>query len=829
MSDPYKNVERFHPSATEGLTSAQVEERQRMGLSNAYNNVKTKSYGQIIKDNLVTFFNILNIVLAVLVFSTGHYKDLAFMLLIIINLAIGISQEIASKRTLDKLSLLVAPDAVVIRNGKEEKVPEQNVVLDDIIVLRLGDQIIADAVVESGVIEVNESLITGESDTITKRPGDYLYSGSFVVSGAGSARVDGVGENSFANRISSGVKQAKFHRSELRSAINTILKIVGTIVIPVGILMFWRQAYMEGMSLDDNILRTVAAMIGMIPEGLFLLTSMSLAVSAVVLAYKKTLVQDLYCIETLARVDVLCLDKTGTITEGKMHVSDVIPIKPDVEYGKILSYLAGTAPDENSTMSAIVDKFGAADPGNIAHVIPFSSARKFSGTSFKDSGTYILGAFEFVFPGGQHAQLKQQSDALATQGNRVLVLAQSKKVTEDNELPEGLEPLCFILIRDKIRPDAAKTLAYFYEQGVDVKIISGDNEQTVQRIAQLVGVHGADRAIDASTLTTPKQIASAVEEYEVFGRVTPDQKKEMIMALEKSGHTVAMTGDGVNDVLALREADCSVAMASGSEAAKNISTLVLLDSNFAHMPDIVLEGRKVVNNIQRVATLFITKTIYSVLLALFSITILTYGYPFSPLQLTLISFVTIGMPAFFLALEPNKGRVTGSFLMNVFKRSLPGGVSVTLAIVLVNVFAAFFPCTVGQVSTLCIVVTTWIGMLVVIRVSRPFTPLRIGIVALSIFAFVICYTLLGWFFDISELVWEQWVFIGIMCLAFTLLQRAMETAMGKLFSVLRAKTTLQQMEKRLDEIEREADDDTTPAFSDLKSLRSILRRRNKDQ
>lgn len=823
MTDPYAGIKRFTPTASEGLTPAQVRERQEQGLTNAYNNIKTKSYGKIFKDNLLTFFNILNLVLAVLVAFTGHYKDLAFMVLIAANTTIGLVQEIASKRTLDKLSLLVASTALVVRGGQEEKVPESEVVLDDIMVLHIGDQIVADAVVRDGSLEVNESLITGESDIIRKRPGDYLYSGSFVVSGTGHAAVDGVGEHSFANRISSGVKHSKTHHSELRRAVNTILKIVGVIVIPVGLLMFWRQANIEGMSLDDNILRTVAAMIGMIPEGLFLLTSMALAASAVILAYKQTLVQDLYCIETLARVDVLCLDKTGTITEGKMHVAGIIPLRDSAGCERILGELAASSPDENSTMSAVRDKFHAEKPADIAHVIPFSSDRKFSGTSFEGTGTYILGAYEFVFRDNGSTALKKQSDALAAEGNRVLVLAHSPEVVRDNELPGGLEPLCFVLIRDKIRADAAETLAYFYDQGVDLKIISGDSEQTVQKVAEQVGVKGASMAIDASTLKTKQELEQAVEKYHVFGRVTPDQKKEMVHALERAGHTVAMTGDGVNDVLALREADCSVAMASGSEAAKNISTLVLLDSNFAHMPDIVLEGRKVVNNIQRVATLFITKTIYSVLLALFSITILASGYPFSPLQLTLIAFVTIGFPSFFLALEPNKARVKGNFLFNVFQRSLPGGALVLLGVIFVNLFSAFYPCTPGEISTLCIIVTTWVGFIVVIKVSSPFTVIRKVILGATAAVFVLCYVFLAWFFDISQLSWQQWTFIAILCAVCPFLMLLMEKAVHKLFKVLERRSTWQHMEQTLDEIEQAAEDSASPGFISLDELRRRLK------
>ncbi|MBD5558821.1 MAG: cation-translocating P-type ATPase [Clostridia bacterium] len=781
-----------------GLTGAQVRERQEAGQTNAFRTVQTKSYWRIIRDNLFTFFNILNVILAVLVCLTGQYKDAAFMLLIIANLAIGISQEIASKKTLDKLSLVVAADATVIRDGQELKIPQSDVVVDDILLVRSGNQIVADADVVHGQVEVNEAMITGESDTITKGPGDRLHSGSYVVSGAAYAHVDKVGAESYANRISSSIKQEKKHRSELQDAVNGILRIVSIIVIPIGVLMFWRQAFIDDLSLNSNILHTVAAMIGMIPEGLFLLTSMSLATSAVILAYKKTLVQNLYCIETLARVDVLCLDKTGTITEGKMHVAGTVPIRENTDIEGIMKKLGGAFIDQNSTMLALRDHFGSEQDPGIHHVIPFSSARKFSGASYDGQGTYVIGAFEFVFPKDKNEALASQSRALAAEGNRVLVLAHSPQVTEGDSLPDSLEPLAFILVSDKIRPDAEATMKYFYNQGVDLKVISGDSEATVQQVARKVGIHGADRAIDATTLKTEDDIRKAVRKYNIFGRVTPEQKKQMVQALEKEGHTVAMTGDGVNDVQALREADCSVAMASGSQAAKNISTLVLLDSDFAHMPEVVAEGRKVVNNIQRVATLFVTKIIYAILVAVSSMMLLSDGYPFSPLQLTLISFVTIGFPSFFLALEPNNTRIKGNFLVNVFQRSLPGGISVVLGIYLVELFSAFFPCTADQVSTMAILTTTIIGMLVVIKVSRPFTLQRGFIVAACVVIFVLCYYFLGWFFDISELVWQQWVFIGAMGVLFPFLTMIMEKGVGALLRWLQSRPALRRLAGRLE-------------------------------
>ncbi len=799
MDDNGKELVRFAPEYNQGLTSAQAEQRAQEGLSNAYHNNKTKSYRKIFKDNLLTFFNILNAVLAGLVIATGYYKDLAFMIVIIANLAIGLFQEIASKRTLDKLSLLVAAKVIVIRNGQEIQINASELVLDDIMLLKSGNQISADGILQHGTLEVNESLISGESDVIVKHPGDFLYSGSYVVSGNAYAQVERVGEESFANQISSGMKVSQPHVSALKGSINKILRIVSFIVIPIGVLMFLRQGTIDDIGITGNILKTVAAMIGMIPEGLFLLTSMALATSAVILAYKQTLVQDLYCIETLARVDILCLDKTGTLTMGKMHVSDLVPIDADANYETILANLCGATQDDNSTITALRNKFGDAHDYPVAAVIPFSSARKYSGAVFSGHGTYLIGAFEFIFPNLQHPGLQKQSEAYSRAGNRVLVLAHSPAAPVEGQLPEGLEPLAFILITDILRPEAAAALQYFYDQDVDIKIISGDNAKTVMEVSKKAGVRHADRYIDASTLHTDEEIAAAMHQYTVFGRVTPDQKKKMILALKQEGHTVAMTGDGVNDVLALKEADCSVAMASGSDAAKNISTLVLLDSNFAHMPDIVAEGRKVVNNIQRVATLFITKTVYAILLALSTLLLLSSGYPFSPLQLTLISFVTIGFPAFFLALEPNNTRVKGNFLVNVFAKSLPGGICVILSILLVNFLSGFFGYSASVISTMCIMLATAAGLWVVLKVSRPFTIGRKIIFAATVGIFVLCITVLRGFFDIAALTPDEWLVLAIIIAAMPFLMKGIEWCVKRLFAHLHQKNRLQKMTDRLND------------------------------
>lgn len=776
MSDPYQNVERFDPDYKTGLSSTQAKLRADEGLSNQYKNNKTKSYRQIFKDNLLTFFNILNAVLAAFIIFTGEYKELAFMIVILGNLGIGLVQEINSKRTLDKLSLLVAAKVLVIRDGAESQISAHDLVLDDIMLLKTGDQVSVDGILKHGSVEVNESLLSGESDTVMKHAGDYLYAGSYVVSGSAYARVERVGEESYANRISTGAKASTRRKSELRTDINKILRTVSFIVIPIGILMFLRQSTLPGVDLNQNIVWTVAAMIGMIPEGFFLLVSMALATSAVILAYKKTLVQDLYCIETLARVDVLCLDKTGTITEGNMCVEELIPIEKTIDSHRIIANIVGATADENSTITAIRDHFGSAQDFHLEHEISFSSARKYSGAVFQDEGTYIMGAFEFVFPGrtAEFPGLHKIVDAYAEQGSRVLVVAHSETAAVENELPAGLRPLALIRIADRVRKNAPEALRYFYEQGVDVKIISGDNPKTVAYVAQRAGVQGAENYVDATTLQTDAEIYAAVQKYSVFGRVSPAQKKQMMEALKQQGHTVAMTGDGVNDVLALKEADCSVAMASGSDAAKNISTLVLLDSDFSHMPEIVAQGRKVINNLQRVATLFITKTVYAIGLAIFSLMLLPYGYPFSPIQLTLLSFVSIGFPAFFMALEPNNTRIGGSFLLNVLKKSLPGGLCVLLSVVIVNLLSGVYDYTSGQVSTMCVVLATAAGLWVVGKVSRPFTRMRTIILLASIGIFAFAVLVMGWFFDIDMLTYQQWIILAILTAAMPFIMRLFE-------------------------------------------------------
>ncbi len=786
--------QRYQTDCKTGLTDEQVKSRIDAGLTNNYNTNTTKSYRQIFKDNLFTFFNVLNLIFTVLIIMTGYIKELVFLLVVVGNLAIGIAQEIATKKALDKLSVIVAAKVDVVRGGREFRINVAELVLDDIMQMKPGDQVCADGIILEGTVEVNESLITGESDVIVKSAGDFLYSGSFIVSGNAYTRVERVGMENYANKISYDAKASKKRTSELRTALNRILKVISIIIVPIGLLLFLKQGLVVGLPVADNTVKTVGALIGMIPEGLILLTSVALATSAIILATRRTLVQDLYCIETLARVDVLCLDKTGTITEGRMHVEEVVSLTQAENIDEILANMAGALQDDNATFHAVVEKFGKRFDHEVRTIVPFSSARKYSGVSFAQEGTYFLGAFEFIFPNG-YEQI--DTEQYAQEGKRVLVLAHSEKMDViDNQVPEGMKPLALLLISDKIREDAAETLAYFEKQKVQLKIISGDSPVTVSAVAKRAGMKDYE-AVDATTLKTPHDIENAAKKYHVFGRVTPAQKKELIAALKKQGHTVAMTGDGVNDVLALKESDCSIAMASGSDAAKNIANLVLLDSNFATMPGIVNEGRKVINNIERVATLFITKTVYAVLLALATVIFLDSSYPFTPLQLTLISFVTIGFPAFFLALEPNFAPIKKRFLLNILKKSLPGGLSVIIGIIVVNILSGIFNYMPAAVATMCMLLATAAGMWVVAKVSIPFTAARKVILGSAIGLFFLCLIFLHQFFDIAPISLPQAVVVCVITAVMPFMMRLVEKGVEKWADKILSKKLIKNGLKKL--------------------------------
>lgn len=723
---------RYNPDIKNGLTPKQVEERIKNGNYNKASNLKTKSFADILRDNVCTLFNLINLILAVAVFAVGSYKNTLFMIIVVINALIGTIQELRAKKTIDKLSIVSAEKIKALRDGKICEICVNDIVLDDIILLSQGQQIPTDCIVVDGCCEVNESLLTGESDAVYKCMGDTLISGSFIVSGSCTAKADRVGDDNYASHISNGAKYVKKVDSQIMKAIKFIIKTMSIVIFPVGALLFWRQYMATNYSdITDAVVSTVAALVGMIPEGLVLLTSTVLAVGVIRLSKQKVLVQEMYCIETLARVDVLCLDKTGTITEGCMEVLETrtTPRFESTNIENILNAIAKYSTDSNPTINAIKDKFTGDTSFVAKNTIAFSSERKWSGINFGENGTFVLGAEEFIF-NGNNTEIDCIIEDIP-KGYRILTIGYSKNDFNNRNLPENLVPVGVVILKDKIRKEAKATLEYFDKQGVDLKVISGDNVETVSAISADAGLKNYDKVIDATTLETEEDIYNAVEKYSVFGRVTPNQKLQMVQAIKKHGHTVAMTGDGVNDVLALKEADCSVAMASGSEAARCVSQLVLLDSNFSSMPKVVAEGRRSINNIQRSASLFLVKTIFSTLL---SVIFVFYGasYPFMPIQMTLISAFCIGFPSFVLALEPNENRIEGNFLLNIFKRAIPGGITVALSVVLVTVVGNMFNRSDEFTSTLAVAVTAFIGLMVVYKTSLPFNLIRTIMFSISV-------------------------------------------------------------------------------------------------
>lgn len=768
-----------------GLTSEEVRAAQAAGKVNADATVKTRSYGSIFRSNICTLFNLINVILAVFVFLTGSYKNMLFMLVIVINTIIGIVQEIRSKITTDRLSIVVAANVEVMRDGKLQKIPIDELVLGDVMRLGRGNQIPTDSVVLEGECKTDESLLTGESRLIPKHAGDQLYSGSFINAGIVWARVEKVGADNYAAQITNEAKQNKAINSEIMTSLNKIIKYVSIFMFPVGLLLFANEYLLHHVELDPAILSTVSAMVGMIPEGLILLASTVMAVAVVRLARHQVLVQQLYCIETLARVDVLCLDKTGTITTGGMEVSGLVPLDvPDSEpkeqeLSKIVASLVASDEDPNDTARAIQEYFGLAKEGKQkaeqaipptdllkpTRVIPFSSDTKWSGAAFANGKAYVMGAAQFVLEKNASAlaQIKDALDAY-TADARVLLVARVEGFDANGAIEGDAIPLGFVCLRDQIRSTAAQTIAYFKEQGVKLKVISGDDPHTVSGIAQKVGIEGADRFVDATTLKMDQDIASAIKNYNVFGRVRPEQKKAFVLALQAEGHTVAMTGDGVNDVLALKASDCSVAMASGSDAARNVAQLVLVDNDFASMPAVVAEGRRSINNLQRSASLFLVKTLLSITAA-FLFIFLPWQYPFVPIQLTLISAFTIGLPSFVLALEPNKDLVRGHFLPNAVVHSIPGAVCAVVSIVVLTIVGnEAIGLDYRQVSTLCVMVVALLGIMLVIKLSIPFTPLRWGLLVVVIGGLLIGVVGFGWLFDIAPFTPEMWQSFGIAAL-----------------------------------------------------------------
>lgn len=775
-----------------GLTNEQVQERIAEGKVNVNENPNTRTYKQIILENTLTFFNFLNIALLVLVLFVRSYKNSMFMGIILINTVIGIIQEIRAKKTIDKLAILTESKTVVLREGKKWSISTEKLVLDDLIFLKTGDQVPADVKVLEGTVEVNESLLTGESDNLSKSQGDELFSGSFVTSGEACCQVIHVGKDNYASQITSEAKEFKRHNSELRNSLNAILKVISIIIVPLGAMLFYKQYMIVGDTLKDSVVNMVAAVLGMIPEGLVLLTSVALTLGSMVLATKKTLVQELYCIETLARVDTLCLDKTGTITEGTMKVEDVqlydtaqttvvqhtakfdpetgepvqnvSALKPEVtvsaekengqiqetvnletvsqeerqklqEIDHIMGNMMSVLHDQNATADALRKRFPSRNDLKLIHAIPFSSDRKYSGAVFEGRGTYLMGAAQFLFPEGNE-ELLEHCSSYAQEGYRILVLAHSEQETKGTERPTGLEPLGLFLITDVIREEAPDTLAFFDSQGVDLKVISGDDPVTVSAIAKKAGLKNANHYIDATTIKTSEEMQRAVAECSVFGRVTPQQKKQMVQALQSQKHTVAMTGDGVNDVLALKEADCSIAMAAGSDAAKNIANVVLLDSNFGAMPHIVNQGRRVVNNIRSAASMFLIKTIFSVLLSLITI-FFGDAYPFEPIQMSLISACAVGIPTFLLTQENNYNKIDHTFLRHVFMNAFPAAVTITGCVFTIMLVCQDVYHSNVMLNTACVLVTGWNYMSALRTVYSPLNTYRKVIIYGMQFAFFV--------------------------------------------------------------------------------------------
>lgn len=737
-------VTRYQPVYTEGLTNRQVQEHRDGGWSNLSVDPPAQTTKEIIHENVFTYFNLIFLVLAILLCLVGSFRNLTFLPVIIINTLIGIIQEVRSKNVLAKLNMLNAPHASVVRGGKESVVDSEELVLDDIVLFKSGNQICADALVVEGEVRVNEALLTGESDEVIKRCGDHLMSGSFVVAGQCHARLEAVGVDSYISKLTLEAKaMQKGEQSEMIRSLDKLVKCVGVALIPIGIVLFVQGFFFNGETFRNSITSMVAAVIGMIPEGLYLLASVALAVSAMRLAKKKVLLHDMKSIETLARVNVLCVDKTGTITENSMSVKKLVPTQlydkettPELE--KLVGDFVKAMGSDNSTMEALKEYFKDGTGAVAVRTIPFTSATKYSGVVFEEK-SYVLGAPEFVLR-EDYETYRLEIQTYAKRGYRVLVFGTYEGTLEGTKLTEKVLPLGYILLANPIRKEAPETFAYFAEQGVEVKVISGDNPMTVSEVAKEAGIENAEEYIDATTLTTDEDVERAVAKYTVFGRVTPAQKRQFVQALKKQGKTVAMTGDGVNDVLALKDADCSVAMASGSDAAAQASQVVLLESDFSCMPSVVLEGRRVVNNIQRSATLFLVKNIFSFLLSLFSV-VFIITYPLEPSQVSLISMFTIGVPAFFLALQPNKDLIKGHFLPNVILKALPAALTDVLAVGSLVVFGQSFAVRATDISTAATMLLAIVGFMILYRICQPFNVFRIviwvgcviGLLACSIF------------------------------------------------------------------------------------------------
>lgn len=719
----------------QGLTQAEVEARIADGQVNAIQDSSNRSVKDIVMGNTLTFFNFINVVLLALVLSVRSYKNMLFIFIIIANTLIGIFQEIKAKITLDKLKILTVSHVDVIRDGVKKSVTVSELVKDDVILLKSGGQIPADGVILDGEVDVNESLLTGESDSIHKTCGSKVLSGSFVTSGKAMCLLTEVGHDCYMEKLSSEAKQFKRYKTELQRNLDTILKFISIIIVPLGIILFAKQYWISGSTYEQAALDTVAAVLGMIPEGLVLLTSVALALGAVRLARRSTLVRELFCIETLARVDTLCLDKTGTITEGHLCVQGEESVKEDIDLEQLMGRMVGALGDENETFQALRQHYKRNQSANTKFVLTFSSERKFSGVVFEGEGTYLMGAYQFIFPQADPAVLEKIAE-YASQGLRVLTVAHSPNEMTDYTLAEGFEIVGFVFMTDVVRKNAPDILGYFEEQGVDLKVISGDDPVTVAAIAARAGLKDADKYIDATTIHTDEEMEDAILKYSVFGRVTPKQKQQMVRLLKQNGRTVAMTGDGVNDVLALKDADVSIAMASGSEAAKNTANLVLLNSDFASLPHIVNEGRRVINNIKAAASMFLIKTGFSVLTALLTI-IVGQNYPFQPIQLSVINGCAVAIPTMLLQLEPSFQKVNKHFFREVLRMSMPAAITITAMITIINNIGHSIGTPREMLSTVCVLATGWVYLITLRQVYSPMTGYRKFVIYLMQTAYLV--------------------------------------------------------------------------------------------
>lgn len=719
----------------QGLTQAEVEARIADGQVNAIQDSSNRSVKDIVMGNTLTFFNFINVVLLALVLSVRSYKNMLFIFIIIANTLIGIFQEIKAKITLDKLKILTVSHVDVIRDGVKKSITVSELVKDDVILLKSGGQIPADGVILDGEVDVNESLLTGESDSIHKTCGSKVLSGSFVTSGKAMCLLTEVGHDCYMEKLSSEAKQFKRYKTELQRNLDTILKFISIIIVPLGIILFAKQYWISGSTYEQAALDTVAAVLGMIPEGLVLLTSVALALGAVRLARRSTLVRELFCIETLARVDTLCLDKTGTITEGHLCVQGEESVKEDVDLEQLMGRMVAALGDENETFQALRQHYKRNQSTNTKLVLPFSSERKFSGVVFEGEGTYLMGAYQFIFPQADPAVLEKIAE-YASQGLRVLTVAHSPNEMTDYTLAEDFEIVGFVFMTDVVRKNAPDILGYFEEQGVDLKVISGDDPVTVAAIAARAGLKDADKYIDATTIHTDEEMEDAILKYSVFGRVTPKQKQQMVRLLKQNGRTVAMTGDGVNDVLALKDADVSIAMASGSEAAKNTANLVLLNSDFASLPHIVNEGRRVINNIKAAASMFLIKTGFSVLTALLTI-IVGQNYPFQPIQLSVINGCAVAIPTMLLQLEPSFQKVNKHFFREVLRMSMPAAITITAMITIINNIGHSIGTPREMLSTVCVLATGWVYLITLRQVYSPMTGYRKFVIYLMQTAYLV--------------------------------------------------------------------------------------------